>query len=75
VFGMVLALLAYAMLAMQDATVKWLVDTVPVWQVLFSRSAVLVLGCLMSGGRPLLWRAPPPPRVDGGEDPQIDGEH
>jgi hypothetical protein len=37
--GMVLALLAYSLLAMQDATVKWLVATVPVWQVLFLRSA------------------------------------
>src|ERR1700730_17433143 len=55
--GMMLALLAYSMLAMQDATVKWLVDTVPVWQVLFVRSAILVLGCLGIGGRPLLRHA------------------
>jgi drug/metabolite transporter (DMT)-like permease len=55
--GMMLALLAYSMLAMQDATVKWLVDTVPVWQVLFVRSAILVLGCLGTGGRPLLRHA------------------
>jgi drug/metabolite transporter (DMT)-like permease len=55
--GMMLALLAYSMLAMQDATVKWLVDTVPVWQVLFLRSALLVLGCSVAGGRPLLLHA------------------
>jgi drug/metabolite transporter (DMT)-like permease len=55
--GMMLALLAYSMLAMQDATVKWLVDTVPVWQVLFVRSAILALGCLAVGGRPLLRHA------------------
>ena len=54
---MMLALLAYSTLAMQDATVKWLVDTVPVWQVLFVRSAILVLGCLGTGGRPLLRHA------------------
>src|ERR1700730_89864 len=52
--GMMLALLAYSMLALQDATVKWLVDTVPVWQVLFLRSA---LGCSVAGGRPLLLHA------------------
>src|ERR1700761_627530 len=48
--GMVLTLNAYAMLSIQDATVKWLVDAVPVWQVLFVRSAVLVIGCLVLGG-------------------------
>jgi drug/metabolite transporter (DMT)-like permease len=55
--GMALALLAYSMLALQDGTVKWLVATVPVWQVLFVRSAILVLGCLGAGGRPLLRHA------------------
>jgi drug/metabolite transporter (DMT)-like permease len=55
--GMTLALLAYSMLAVQDATVKWLVNTVPVWQVLFVRSAILVLGCLGVGGRPLFRHA------------------
>ncbi len=55
--GMVLALAAYSLLAWQDATVKWLVATVPVWQVLFVRSAILVVGCLGVGGRPLLRHA------------------
>ena len=55
--GMGLALLAYSLLALQDATVKWLVATVPVWQVLFVRSLILVLGCLSAGGRPLLRHA------------------
>src|SRR5690348_14253469 len=55
--GMTLALLAYTLLAFQDATVKWLVATVPVWQVLFARSAFLVLGCVGAGGRPLLRHA------------------
>jgi drug/metabolite transporter (DMT)-like permease len=54
---MMLALLAYSMLAMQDATVKWLVDTVPICQILFVRSAILVIGCLGTGGRPLLRHA------------------
>jgi drug/metabolite transporter (DMT)-like permease len=52
--GMGLALAAYSLLAVQDATVKWLVDTVPVWQVLFVRSVILIAGCLAFGGRPLL---------------------
>jgi drug/metabolite transporter (DMT)-like permease len=52
--GMGLALAAYSLLAGQDATVKWLVSTVPVWQVLFVRSVILVTGCLTLGGRPLL---------------------
>jgi drug/metabolite transporter (DMT)-like permease len=55
--GMALALLAYSFLALQDATVKWLVDTVPVWQVLFVRSVILVVGCLAAGGRPLVRHA------------------
>jgi drug/metabolite transporter (DMT)-like permease len=55
--GMTLALLAYSTLALQDATVKWLVATVPVWLVLFARSAILVAGCLGAGGRPLLRHA------------------
>jgi drug/metabolite transporter (DMT)-like permease len=52
--GIGLALSAYSLLALQDATVKWLVATVPVWQVLFVRSLILVLGCLAAGGRPLV---------------------
>ena len=42
---------------MQDATVKWLVDTVPICQILFVRSAILVIGCLGAGGRPLVRHA------------------
>jgi drug/metabolite transporter (DMT)-like permease len=55
--GVGLALLAYSLLAVQDATVKWLVVAVPVWQVLFVRSAILVVGCLAGGGRPLVRHA------------------
>lgn len=51
--GIGLALLAYTLLSWQDATVKWLVATVPVWQVLFVRSAILVAGCAVAGGRKL----------------------
>jgi drug/metabolite transporter (DMT)-like permease len=55
--GAVLALLAYLLLAVQDATVKWLVVTLPVCQVLFIRSAIVVAGCLAGGGRPLVRHA------------------
>ena len=55
--GIALALLAYSLLAMQDATVKWLVVTVPVCQVLFVRSAIVMTGCLVAGRRELLARA------------------
>jgi drug/metabolite transporter (DMT)-like permease len=54
--GTGLALAAYSLLALQDATVKWLVATVPVWQVLFARSSIVAAGCLTAGGRPLVRR-------------------
>jgi drug/metabolite transporter (DMT)-like permease len=53
--ALALAFAAYALLAAQDATVKWLVVDLPVWQVLFSRSLVVVAGCLVVG-RGALWR-------------------
>jgi drug/metabolite transporter (DMT)-like permease len=49
-----LALAAYSLLSVQDATVKLLVVAMPVSQILCVRSAVLVVGCLVSGGRPLV---------------------
>jgi drug/metabolite transporter (DMT)-like permease len=61
--GMMLALLAYALLAMQDATVKWLVATVPVWQVLFIRSGIVMGGCLAVGGRGLVRQAAQSPII------------
>jgi drug/metabolite transporter (DMT)-like permease len=61
--GMMLALLAYALLAMQDATVKWLVATVPVWQVLFIRSGIVMAGCLAAGGRRLVRQAAQSPII------------
>lgn len=54
--GIGLALAAYSLLSVQDASVKYLVATVPVWQVLFVRSAILVGGCLAVGGGALLSR-------------------
>lgn len=55
--GMTLALLAYSLLSVQDATIKWLVVTVPVVQVLFVRSAIVIAGCIAGGGRPLIRQA------------------
>lgn len=54
--GQGVAVLAYLLFSLQDATIKWLVATLPVWQILFCRSAVLVVGCLGAGGRPLVGR-------------------
>jgi len=54
--GQGVAVLAYMLFSMQDATIKWLVASLPVWQILFCRSAVLVAGCLATGGRPLARR-------------------
>jgi drug/metabolite transporter (DMT)-like permease len=52
--GIGLALSAYSLLAAQDATVKWLINTIPVCEVLFARSVILAALCLAFGGRPLL---------------------
>ena len=43
---MALASGAYAVLACQDATIKWLVVDLPVWQVLCCRSLVVMVSCL-----------------------------
>jgi drug/metabolite transporter (DMT)-like permease len=51
------ALTAYSLLAAQDATVKWLLTTTSVWQVLFMRSAIIVVACAICGGRPLIAQA------------------
>ncbi len=55
--GLWLALLAYSLLSMQDATIKWLVAGLPVVQVMFVRSTIVMTGCIVGGGRPLLRRA------------------
>jgi drug/metabolite transporter (DMT)-like permease len=55
--GILLGVLAYGLFAMHDATIKWLVAGLPVWQVLFFRSLTIVTGCLVMGRAPLLARA------------------
>lgn len=43
--GIGYALIGFSIFSIQDATVKWLVATLPVWQVLFSRSILIVVLC------------------------------
>jgi drug/metabolite transporter (DMT)-like permease len=55
--GILLGLLAYALFAVHDATIKWLVAELPVSEVLFFRSAAILIVCLAVGRRRLLERA------------------
>ena len=55
--GIGLGVLAYALFSVHDATIKWLVATLPVWQVLFFRSATVVAACLIIGRTRLLERS------------------
>jgi drug/metabolite transporter (DMT)-like permease len=54
--GIGLGVLAYSLFALHDASNKWLVASLPVWQVLFFRSVTIVIACLAIGRRPLLER-------------------
>ena len=60
VFGIGLGMLAYALFSVHDATIKWLVATLPTWEVLFFRSLTISIACLVIGRRPLLERTLPP---------------
>jgi len=55
--GIGLGVMAYAMFSMHDATIKWLVAELPIWQVLFCRSLTIVVFCLVTGRAKLLARA------------------
>jgi len=55
--GIALGVAAYFVFAVHDAGIKWLVADVPVWQVLFFRSATILTLCLAIGRRGLLERA------------------
>ncbi len=48
--GIGLGVLAYSFFSIHDAGNKWLVATLPVWQVLFFRSLTISIGCLV------MWR-------------------
>ena len=51
--GILLSSLAYLFFATHDAMIKLLVETTTVWQILFCRSIVILLGCYILGGRSL----------------------
>jgi drug/metabolite transporter (DMT)-like permease len=55
--GILLGVLAYSLFSIHDATNKWLVATLPVWQVMFFRSVTIVAGALAVGRTPLISRA------------------
>jgi drug/metabolite transporter (DMT)-like permease len=55
--GIGLGVLAYGMFSLHDATIKWLVAELPIWQVLFCRSVAIVIACLVIGREKLLARA------------------
>ncbi|MBM3600131.1 MAG: DMT family transporter [Alphaproteobacteria bacterium] len=55
--GIGLTILAYFIFSFHDAAIKWLVATVPVWQILFFRSIVILIGCVAVGRGALLMRA------------------
>ncbi len=57
VLGIGLGLLAYALFSVHDATIKWLVASLPAWEVLFFRSLAITVACIAIGRRRLLERA------------------
>ncbi|WP_411033737.1 DMT family transporter [Shinella sp. BYT-45] len=52
--GILLTSFAYFLFSLQDASVKWLVVALPVWQILFVRSVTIFALCLAFGGRPIM---------------------
>lgn len=59
--GILLTGLSYFLFTVHDAGVKLLVATIPVWQVLFFRSLIILVGCLAFGGRAVYreaWHSP-----------------
>lgn len=51
--GVLLTIFSYFLFSLQDASVKWLVTTLPVFQILFIRSVVIFGLCLAYGRGPL----------------------
>jgi drug/metabolite transporter (DMT)-like permease len=51
--GILLTSSAYLLFSVQDATIKLLVVGISVWQILFFRSAAILVGCALIGGRKL----------------------
>src|SRR5690606_34720914 len=52
--GILLTSFAYFLFTLQDASVKWLVTMLPVWQILFIRSITIFSLCVLFGRKPLL---------------------
>ncbi len=55
--GIGLGVLAYVLFSAHDATIKFLVASLPVWQILFVRSAMITLTCLVVGRTRLIGQA------------------
>jgi drug/metabolite transporter (DMT)-like permease len=55
--GIGLGVLAYVFFSGHDATIKFLVESLPVWQILFVRSAIITVMCLCIGRTPLVAQA------------------
>ena len=55
--GIGLGVLAYALFSVHDADIKWVVNELPVWEVLFARSVTIFAGSLLIGRRALAVRA------------------
>ena len=59
--GILLTMLSYFLFSVQDASVKWLVVALPVWQILFVRSVTILGLCLAVGRRRVItdaWCSP-----------------
>ncbi|MDI7864851.1 DMT family transporter [Rhizobiaceae bacterium n13] len=54
--GILLTSLSYLLFTCHDVTIKLLVDSVSVWQILFFRSLTILAGCFVLGGRSLVTR-------------------
>ena len=52
--GILLTSVAYLLFTCHDVTIKLLVESVSVWQILFFRTVTILIGCLAVGGRPLV---------------------
>lgn len=55
--GILFTNFAYFLFSLQDASVKWLVADLPIWQVLFVRSVTIFAICAVIGRGPVLRRA------------------
>jgi len=55
--GIALGVVAYCLFTLQDATAKFLVERLPVWEVLFFRSLFILAACAVMGRTKLAARA------------------